>query len=71
MKCLVPLITKSLPWRRARHFIPRRSDPASGSLMARHSVRSPLTVGSRYSSIWSPAQACRMLEGRATMYWRA
>ena len=28
-------------------FMPRRSDPAPGSVMARHSMRSPRTVGNK------------------------
>ena len=47
MKCLVPVITQSAPSRTARVRMPRRSEPASGSVIARHSVRSPATVGSR------------------------
>src|ERR1035438_10290512 len=44
MKCLVPLMTKSPPRCTALVFIPRRSEPACGSLMARHSTRSPRTL---------------------------
>jgi hypothetical protein len=44
MKCLVPLMTKSPPCCTALVFIPRRSEPACGSLMARHSTRSPHTL---------------------------
>src|ERR1039457_1231272 len=44
MKCLVPLMTKSPPCCTALVFIPRRSEPACGSLMARHSTRSPRTL---------------------------
>jgi len=50
MKCLVPVITqseRSPPSRTARVRMPRRSEPASGSVIARHSVRSPATVGNR------------------------
>ena len=47
MKCFVPVITQSAPSRTARVRMPRRSEPASGSVMARHSVRSPATVGRR------------------------
>ena len=35
------------------------------------STRSPRIVGTRYSSIWSPVQARRMFDGRATMYCSA
>ena len=41
MKCLVPVTTQSSPSRTARVRMPRRSEPASGSVIARHSVRSP------------------------------
>src|ERR1035438_1789647 len=44
MKCLVPLMTKSPPRCTALVCIPRRSEPACGSLMARHSTRSPRTL---------------------------
>src|ERR1019366_1457225 len=44
MKCLVPLMTKSPPCCTALVFIPRRSEPTCGSLMARHSTRSPRTL---------------------------
>src|ERR1035441_4982164 len=44
MKCLVPLMTKSPPCCTALVFIPRRSNPARGSLMTRHSTRSPRTL---------------------------
>ena len=47
MKCFVPLTTKSLPSRRAKHFMPRTSEPASGSVIASASIRSPRTQGSR------------------------
>ena len=47
MKCLVPLITQSPPCRRAKHFMERTSEPASGSVMARASIFSPRTAGSR------------------------
>ena len=47
MKCLVPVISQSPPSRTARVRMPRRSEPASGSVIARHSVRSPATAGSR------------------------
>ena len=68
MKCLVPVITQSGPSRTARVRIPRRSEPASGSVMARHSVRSPATVGSRWLSRWASLQANRIRDGRATAY---
>ncbi len=47
MKCLVPSITQSPPARRAVVFIERTSEPASGSVMARQSIRSPRTAGNR------------------------
>ncbi len=51
MKCLVPFTTQSPvplgPARRAKHFIARTSEPASGSVMASASIRSPRTAGSR------------------------
>ncbi len=47
MKCFVPLMMKSPPEATAEVFMLRRSDPAPGSVIARHSVRSPRTVGSR------------------------
>ena len=47
MKCLVPLMTKSPPSRRAKVFIPRTSEPASGSVIARASIFSPRTQGRR------------------------
>ncbi len=47
MKCLVPLMTKSPPDSTAEVFMPRRSDPAPGSVIARHSARSPRTAGRR------------------------
>src|SRR2546427_6814320 len=40
-KCLVPLTMKSPPRGTAVVFMPRRSEPACGSLIARHSVHSP------------------------------
>ena len=47
MKCFVPVMTQSAPSRTARVRMPRRSEPASGSVIARHSTRSPATAGSR------------------------
>jgi hypothetical protein len=47
MKCLVPLTTQSPPSRTAKHFMPRTSEPASGSVIASASIRSPRTAGSR------------------------
>jgi hypothetical protein len=45
MKCLVPFSTKSPPSCRAKAFIPRRSDPAPGSVIAWQSCRSPADAG--------------------------
>ena len=45
MKCLVPFTTQSSPSRRAAHCIPRTSEPAPGSVIARASKRSPLAAG--------------------------
>jgi hypothetical protein len=47
MKCFVPFSTQSPPRRTALHFMPRRSEPASGSVMASASIRSPRTAGRR------------------------
>ena len=47
MKCLVPLRTQSAPSGRAVAFMPRRSEPAPGSVMARQSQFSPRTQGAR------------------------
>ncbi len=47
MKCLVPLRIQSVPSGRAVAFMPRRSEPASGSVMARQSQVSPRTQGAR------------------------
>ena len=46
--------------------MPRTSEPALGSVMARQSWRAPLMVGSKYSSICAPWQARKILLGRAT-----
>jgi len=45
MKCLVPFSTQSSPSGRALAFMPRRSDPAPGSVMARQSHFSPRMQG--------------------------
>ena len=47
MKCLEPLMTQSPPSRTAWHFMPRTSEPASGSVIASASIFSPRTAGSR------------------------
>ena len=44
---LVPFSSQSPPSRRALHFMPRTSDPASGSVIASASIFSPRTAGSR------------------------
>ncbi len=66
MKCFVPFSTQSLPSGRALAFIPRRSDPAPGSVIARQSQVSPRMHGIRYRSRWSAFPARRMFDGRAT-----
>ncbi len=68
MKCLVPLMTKSSPSARAKVFMPRRSEPTSGSVSARQSDFSPRIEGKRYFSRCSPVQAKRMFEGLATQF---
>jgi hypothetical protein len=45
MKCLVPFSTQSSPSCFALAFMPRRSEPAPGSVMARQSHFSPATQG--------------------------
>ena len=47
MKCLVPFSTQSPPSGRAVAFMPRRSEPAPGSVIARQSHVSPRTQGAR------------------------
>ena len=47
MKCLVPFRIQSSPSGRAVAFMPRRSEPASGSVIARQSQVSPRTQGAR------------------------
>ena len=71
MKCLVPLMTQSPLSRRAVVFMPRMSEPASGSVMASASIRSPRTAGRRYRSICSPVQAIRMFCGRPKKWFSA
>jgi hypothetical protein len=45
MYVLEPLITYSSPSRTARVLIPDTSEPASGSVMPRHRIASPLIAG--------------------------
>ena len=45
MKCLVPLIRQPSPSRVALVRMPRMSDPAPGSVIARQSTFSPRTQG--------------------------
>ena len=71
MKCLAPLMTKSPPSALAAQDMERTSEPAPGSVIARQSTFSPRMQGRRYFSRWSPAHACRMLLGRATVYCSA
>jgi len=52
MKCLVPFSTQSAPSGRALAVMPRRSDPAPGSVIARQSQVSPLMQGIRYFWRW-------------------
>ena len=66
MKCFVPFRIQSSPSWRAVAFMPRRSEPASGSVMARQSQVSPRTQGARYLARCSGVPAQRMFEGRAT-----
>ncbi len=64
MKCFSPLITHSSPSHTALHFMPRKSEPAPGSVIAMQSRFSPLMVGSKNCVTCSPSQAARMLSGR-------
>ena len=45
--CLMPSSTQCSPSRTARAFMANTSEPASGSLSAKHSVLSPLAMPSR------------------------
>ena len=49
MKVFSPLITQSSPSRRAVVLMFAASDPAPGSVIAKHESRSPSIVGSRNS----------------------
>ena len=66
MKCLVPLIRQPSPSRVAFVRIPRRSEPAPGSVIAMQSRRSPRTQGRRYLSFCASVPASRMFEGLPT-----
>ena len=64
IKCFVPLIIQSSPLFTALVFIPRKSEPASGSVIAIQSFLSPVVAGFKYSFISLPLHAIKIFWGR-------
>ena len=70
MKIFEPLITYSSPSRIAAVRIPATSEPAPGSVMPRHPIRSPLIPGTRYRCFCSSVPS-RWIGGRTMSVWTA
>jgi len=60
MNVFEPLITYSLPSFTALVLIPATSDPASGSVIPRQRIFSPLIAGTTHSCFWSSVPNARI-----------